>query len=238
MTRTIHHVAQRSAEWYALRVGKLTASVAGDMFGTLKSGKESAARRDLRCRLALEQLTGVSGERPFTAPDVERGRELEAEALAAYEARTGLLLDRVGFVSCDELPIGCSPDAVMDSAGWYYGDPPALGGGVDVKCPRPANHLAYLEDPALLIADYEAQCAHTLLVTGAGWWDLASYCPSMPGKPLLIVRVAHHEFRQQNADRVVDVAAYELVVRSFLREVENEKARILRVTSDEPKEAA
>lgn len=228
--RQIHRMPQRSEAWYAVRVGILTASVAGDITGTLKSGKESAARRDLRTRLALERITGQSQERPFDNADMQRGRELEAEALAAYEGRSGQLMDAVGFVSWDDLPIGCSPDGALVDY-----DSQILG-GVDVKCPRAANHLAYLKDPALLVNDYEAQMAHTLLVTGAAWWDLCSYCPQFPAvAQTLIVRVrargavvdVEHEAVVMSAS--VDFAAHELNVRQFLREVETEEAEIRRL---------
>lgn len=230
--RQIHRMTQRSPEWYAARVGILTASVAGDITSTLKSGKESAARRDLRTRLALERVTGQSVERPFDNADMQRGRELEAEALAAYEGRSGQLMDAVGFVSWDDLPIGCSPDGALVDY-----DSQILG-GVDVKCPRPANHLAYLKNPASLVEDYEAQMAHTLLVTDAPWWDLCSYCPQFPAvAQTLIVRCVPNTAPECFTTDVpvvrVDVAAHELNVRQFLREVDTEEAEIRRLTGQE-----
>lgn len=237
--RILHDMPQRSPEWHQARVGILTASVADALTATGKGGKESAARRDLRCRLALERITGVSGERVFDNPDMQRGRELEAEALAAYETRTGTMLDALGFVSWDDLPIGCSPDgALMRNA-------ETIGGGVDVKAPRPANHLAYLKNPASLIADYEAQMAHTLLVTDAPWWDLASYCPSFPRAAcLLVVRVLrsgplnHFIAEVPPFAQAVDVAAYELLVRAFLKEVDAEVTEIRRIAGLDDQEAA
>lgn len=231
MSRIISDVPQRSEGWFAIRAGKLTASVAHvPAMSGRKKGEESTTRRDLRFKLALERISGTAiEEREFVANDTERGKALEDEALAAYEARTGEMLTRVGFVYRDDLPIGCSPDgAVMPNAD-------AITGGVDAKCPRPANHDAYRCDPSLLVADYEAQIAHTLLVTGAPWWDLASYCPQMPPTlRLVIVRLVPSGpvppggmgtwagLRVQS----VDLAAHELNVRQFLREVDSKEAAL------------
>ncbi len=246
MSRIIHDCPQRSAEWFAVRAGLLTASVAGDILATRKDGKESAARRDLRVRLALERVTGESQERAFDNSDLQRGRELESEALAAYEGRSGHLMSGVGFVSRDDLPIGCSPDGALVVSGRDMKNdrplPDEFRGGVDVKCPRPANHLAYLKNPSALVADYEAQMCHTLLVTDAPWWDLASYCPQFRslGLDLLIVRClragqppACFDGGALNRAQAVDVAAYELLARQFLREVESEVQSIRQMAGQE-----
>src|SRR4051812_37881146 len=99
---------QKSPEWFAARLGRLTSSCASDAFATIKKG-ESAGRRNLRIRLVLERLTGKSQETGFTTFDMERGAALEDEARRAYEARTGTLIDTVGFVGHDALMAGCSP---------------------------------------------------------------------------------------------------------------------------------
>src|SRR4051812_17167414 len=111
MTFTIIDAPQRSNEWFAARVGRLTGSVAADaMAGPLKSGGEPAARRDLRTRLALERLCQRSLEDDYLNADMKRGIELEPEALAAYEAATGNLVQVTGFLSHTELLAGCSLD--------------------------------------------------------------------------------------------------------------------------------
>ena len=238
MSRIILDCEQRTPAWFAARAGKLTASVAKIITAQGRTkGSESTMRRDLITDIALERVTGQPAESAFKGnADTERGNALEAEALAAYEARTGVLLSRVGFVYRTDLPIGCSPDgAVMPNA-------EAITGGVDVKAPRPANHLAYLRDPSKLVADYEAQISHTLLVTGAPWWDLASYCPQMPPSlRLLIVRlvpsgpVSHSAVAAAHPARThgVDLAAHETAVRAFLAEVDKEEAEIRRMSDNQ-----
>lgn len=230
--RHILTVEQRTEAWFAARAGILTASVAHvpAMQGR-KKGEESTTRRDLKMKLALERINGRAIEETFQGnADTERGVALEAEALAAYEAKTGEMLSRVGFVYRDDLPIGCSPDGVV-----LEYDHNILG-GVDVKCPRPANHDAYRCDPSLLVAEYEAQIAHTLLVTGAPWWDLASYCPVMPPSlRLVIVRLVPSGpvgAPMQTGARALDVEAHDALVRAFLAEVDEKAAAIQRAAQE------
>lgn len=110
----IHHMEQRSDEWVQLRVGKLTASQAGKMLATTKSGW-SVQRHDLRMQLACERLTGISCETPFVANEaVQRGIDQEDAAIRAYEALTGAVVGRVGFLESSDGTAGCSPDGVVE----------------------------------------------------------------------------------------------------------------------------
>src|SRR5262245_64762264 len=98
---------QRTDEWYYARLGRITGSVAGDMLATIKKG-ESASRRNLRTRLVLERLTGVSQESRYVSVDMQYGIDREPAALVDYEARTGYMVRRVGFCAHDELQAGAS----------------------------------------------------------------------------------------------------------------------------------
>jgi hypothetical protein len=190
---------QRSPEWYAARLGRLTASRAADAFATIKKG-ESASRRNLRIQLVLERLTGKPQENGFTSFDMERGIELEPEAVGAYEAETGQIARTVGFIAHDELMAGCSPDGLA-------GD-----GLFDIKCGKAATHLDYLRGG--LPQEYLTQLIHDLWITGAPWADFVSYHPDFP------------EYAQLKVTRIfakdVDLAAHELNVRLFLNEVQQE----------------
>lgn len=179
------------------------------MLAMIKSG-EAAARRNLRIRLVLERLTGVSQEDGWISPDMQRGAEMEAEAFAAYEVATGNLARRVGFLEHPELMAGCSPDAEVDQ----------FKGIVELKCPKSATHLAYLRTRTVP-ADYLAQCRHNLWVTGASWCDFASWDPRFP-EPLrlFVTRVTMSD---------VERASYEILVRCFLREVDDEFAEVSRM---------
>lgn len=201
---TVIEAEQRSPEWFAARAGRLTGSCASDMMATVKSGGEAAARRDLRLRLALEQLTGAPQEDDFVNADMRRGIEMEPEAFAAYEALTGEMAERTGFLSHSELMVGCSLDG-------HVGD---FEGIVELKVPRSATHFRYLRAPGVLPAEHKYQVLHNLFVTGAQWADFVSYDPRFP-EPLRIFRV--------RVPRVeADIDAYRLVVGLFLSEVAKE----------------
>ena len=49
---------QRSDEWFAARIGKVTASRINDVMASLKNGGEAASRKNYRAQLVVERLTG------------------------------------------------------------------------------------------------------------------------------------------------------------------------------------
>lgn len=190
---------QRSPDWFKVRLGKLTGSVAGDMLATIKSG-EAAKRRDLRVRLVCERLTGETQEDGYTNAAMQRGIDKEPAALAAYEAVTGFVAWPTGFCEHDELLAGCSLDGqVQDFAGI-----------VELKCPKSATHLSYIK-AGKAPADYLPQITHNLWITGAAWCDFVSFDDRFPAA-LQLVR-----YRVMRED--VDLKAYELAARLFLDEV-------------------
>jgi len=202
---------QRSPEWHAARVGMLTGTDAGSMLATIKSG-EAAARRDLRLSLVLERLTGQSQDSDgFISKEMQRGTELEPDAIAAYELRTDRLVRPVGFLRHVELPAGCSPDGEVNG----------FEGLVEVKCPKSATHLHYLRT-GRVPTDYLHQITHNLWISGAQWCDFISYDDRMPEALRVFVT------RVTRAD--VDLNAYELAVRLFLGEVDRELAEVQSLT--------
>lgn len=199
---TIIDAEQRSPAWFAARVGRLTGSCAGAMLSTIKSG-EAAARRDLRTRLVCERLTGLPQDDGYVNADMLRGIEKEPEAFAAYEALTGQMVSRSGFLAHNTLMAGCSLDG-------HVGD---FAGILEVKCPRSANHLRYLR-AGVVPVEHLAQITHNLFITNASWCDFVSYDDRFP-PPLQLFRV------RVSIDQV-DLDAYHLALSLFLSEVDKE----------------
>ena len=113
MSYTVIDVPQRSEAWFAARAGRLTASRAADMLKKIKTG-EAAGRRDLRMQLVTERLTGVPEDGDgFVSAAMQRGIDLEPMAFAAYEAATGQMATKVGFIQSDDFLAGYSPDGVI-----------------------------------------------------------------------------------------------------------------------------
>lgn len=209
MKFSIVECEQRSPEWHQARLGRLTGTAAKDMMTRIKSG-ESAARRDLRVRLALEIITGVAEPDDFQSDAMKFGVEQEAKALAIYEANTGKIIERTGFLACDDFPAGISLDGFVDNR----------HGTVEAKVPKPATHLAYLrsnEIPSI----YHWQCLHGLWVTGADFCDFMSYHPFFPDElQYLCVRME----RDERA-----ILEYDQAVRTFLAEVRVEVDEIIKL---------
>jgi hypothetical protein len=173
----VHHCDQRTPEWMALRAGKLTGSAAKDMLSSIKSG-EAAARRDLRYKLVAERLSGTTQEDTYVNAAMVWGIDHESEAIAAYEALTGNLVEPIGFVESDNLMVGTSPDG-------FVGD----DGIVSIKCPKTATQIRYIRE-GVEPAEHAAQNTHELWLTGRAWIDFVSYDPRLPDHlRLFIVRV-------------------------------------------------
>jgi hypothetical protein len=201
---TIIHADQRSPEWVAARLGRLTASVIADAFAKTKSGW-GAGRKNLRTRLVLERITGQSQENGFVSADMLRGIELESEARATYEIETGRLVSPVGFLSHPELLTGASPDGFVDA-----------DGVIEIKCPKAATHLEYLRGG--LPEEYRLQILQCLWLSGRAWGEFVSYHPDFPAPlRLKITRVTA---------TAQELHAHELAVRLFLSEVDAEEREI------------
>jgi len=210
----VHDVPQRSPEWVALRLGRLCASRASDMLATLKSGGEAASRRDLRVQLCLERVTGYAQETGYVNGDMQRGTELEPDAIAAYEAATGSLVDPVGYCAHDTLLAGASPDGLVGDHGL-----------VEVKVPKSATHLGYLK-AGTVPKDYLPQLVHQLWITGRSWVDFVSFDPRFPpALQFFCVRLHRHD---------QELASYELAATVFLSEVDHEVAAVAALASQIP----
>lgn len=197
---------QRSPEWVAARLGRLTGSRAADMLATIQKG-EAAARRNLRTQLVLERLTGRSQESNYQSPAMLQGIEREWDAGLTYEALTGRVIRRSGFLAHQDLMAGCSLDG-------HIGDFDII---VEAKCPIPATHLEYIET-GKVPRDYQGQITHNLWITGARACDWFSYNPDFP-EPLQmrLVRVERDE---------AAIADYEQKVIAFLNEVDQKLASL------------
>lgn len=160
---------QGSDLWLKTRAGIPTASNFDKIITT--KGEPSKQRQKYLYQLAGERLTGRPMD-TYTNSDMERGKELEAEARLAYEIMTNNTVEQVGFCLDDTRSFGCSPDGLIGDKG-----------GVELKSPILSTAMEYL-DKGVLPSIYFQQVQGTLLVTGREWWDFASY---FPGLPLLIV---------------------------------------------------
>ncbi len=189
---------QGTQEWFDDRAGCITASRIGDLIWTpgelYKSGEKKglpkpppASRTGYIDQIVAELLTGCAKE-SVSAKSLEYGKEMEPEAIAAYEKRTGRLVEQCGFVRHAEYEfIGASPDILID-----------LDGGGEIKCPMSiVVHATTLREG--LPDEHIEQIQGGLWVTGRQWWDFISYNPKFPkGLDLYVQRVHRDEAKISN----------------------------------------
>lgn len=171
----VHDVEQGSAEWHNLRCGIPTAS-SFDRILT-PTGKRSTQSDAYRDWLLAERIIGHPLESVKTSW-MQRGNDLEAEAVAAYEFDRDLEAPLVGFVTTDDGRIGVSPDRLVGTDGL-----------LEIKAPSPQVHVRYMRDRSVDKA-YYPQIQGQLLVTERQWTDILSYCPGMP---TVVIRVERDE---------------------------------------------
>ena len=189
---------QRTADWYAARIGKATASRFKDAIAVLKSGAPAQAQRDYATELVVERLTQQPAQRYVTAA-MTWGTEQEPAARAAYERTTGIHVEETGFVAHDTLLAGCSPDGLID---W--------DGLIEIKCPF--NSAVHIETLLRGMPDeHTAQVQGQMWIAGRQWCDFVSFDPRMPVELQLHVQRIHRD--------EAFIADLERRVTSFLAEV-------------------
>lgn len=195
-------IEQRTDEWFAVRLGKATASRFGDILASVRYG-EAAARKNYRTQLVLERLTGQR-EDTFTSSAMQWGIDNEPIAKDAYIAETGSDVDEASFVEHELLAAGASPDGYVDTLGL-----------LEIKCPNSATHIETLRT-GTIPKYYYPQVQGQMWITGKTWCDFVSFDPRMPdGAQLFITRVARDdEYIQRLSNEVA----------GFLEEVDEELA--------------
>ena len=166
---------QRSPEWFAARLGKVTASRVADILAVTKSGP-SASRKNYMAELVAERLTGQPAQ-GFTSPAMQWGTDNEPMARAAYEFMTDATVEQVGFVDHPHIAnFGASPDGLVGAEGL-----------VEIKCPNTATHLDTLLG-AEIDARYVTQMQVQMACTGRKWCDFVSFDPRLPGDMRIHIR--------------------------------------------------
>lgn len=192
MTAIFHDVEQRSDEWFALRAGRLTASMASKL--VTPTGKPSIQYKGEIARIIAEQR-GLQ-EPEFITPTfwMERGVDLEDEALAWFEVETDLDVDPVGFVTSDDDLIGASPDGIINEDGCNI--------PLELKVPKPSTHIKYLLEGELP-KDYIGQVHFQMALCEAPYAYFASYCPDMPPLILKVMRDKYTETMEKQIEKYI-----------------------------------
>lgn len=208
----IHDCEQLSPEWWSLRAGVPTASDFSRII-TAKDGLPSKSQqayaeelaKDLQCQNP-NYFTELG--KPLNV-HVQRGRNLEEEAVAWYAMTRRVDVEKVGFVTTDCKRFGCSPDSlILDRATKRY------LGGVEIKCPAKDKHEANVKKGVLPL-EYKAQVHGCLAVTGLPYWIFLEYCPDST-VPTLCLKVEPDAFTE----------ALKVQLEAFWLILEAEKAKL------------
>ena len=190
---------QGSAEWLALRLGKVTASrFAVTMMKGKKKGEPSKTAHDYLLELVLERYSGKPT--PFFTTDaMAYGTKMEPIAREEYESRTGAQVDQVAFIEHDEY-IGVSPDGLVAGEGL-----------IEIKCPQPKTQLRRYLAGEGIPKEYVAQVQGQLWASKRKWCDFLSYSAEVPEPAqFLLTRVYRDEEYIEKLSEAVTTFAEEL----------------------------
>jgi putative phage-type endonuclease len=198
-------IEQGSDEWKQSRIGKATASRISDIVAKTKTGY-STSRANYMAQLVVERMTNQVAE-SYSNAAMEWGIENEEFARAAYEAKTGNMVDQVGAIDHPRIALSAaSPDGLV-------GD----DGCLEIKCPNTATHIETLlgDEPA---KKYYDQMQWQMVCANRSWCDFVSFDPRMPAHLQLFVK------RIERND--IYIAELESEVIRFLAEVDDKVKKL------------
>lgn len=151
-----YEIEQRSPEWITIRRGRLTGSDFHIFMGNSETKKNKLLQK------ACEKITGKSDDEHFVTPDMQRGIDLEDEAVFLYEMQTGNEVKKVGFIEYDEW-LGTSPDGLVNEDGL-----------IECKAPKDSVFVKQVIDDKIK-PEYYTQIQCNLLVSDRKWCDYIAY---------------------------------------------------------------
>lgn len=130
-------------------------------------GTPSEAALNYAFSLAIERISGEPLDGGFETWQMRRGHELEPEARMEHEIKTGLIIQRAGFVTTDDGVFGASADGLIGEDGVS-----------EYKCFLAPEKLRafHIDNDASGIMD---QVQGVLWITGRKWAHIGMYCPAL-----------------------------------------------------------
>lgn len=205
----IHDVIQGTTAWANLRAGIPTASEF-DKILTPKTARPSESAEPYMHALLAERIMGHPRVEIMSSW-MERGSEMESEAVSFYEFQNDVATKTVGFITNDGMTIGASPDRLVDEDGL-----------LEIKVPAPHTHVAYLLQSGGAYSAYKVQVQGQLWIAERQWEDVLSFHPEMP--PAIIRIERDEEYIEKLSKAVTAFAAVleerylELVERGWIKD--------------------
>ena len=195
---------QGSDEWYAVKLGKVSASHFSEVLAK-GAGKTKTA---YLFRLLGERLSGDAYE-AYSNKTMDRGIEVESEARTYYEALYDVV-EQVGFVQLND-DVGCSPDGLVGNDGL-----------LEIKSPQPNTHLTYIYNDRLPPV-YKPQAQGNLWIAERKWCDFISFDPRVKARPFW----KHRVFRDESFIKELAIQ-----VQVFVSELKELEAKIINKNLD------
>jgi hypothetical protein len=196
----IHDCEQYSDEWWSLRKGRFTASMAKKL--VTPTGRPSTQWKGEVATILAEAMGWQEPPPRAESYWMSRGTEMEAEARNWLSLELDEDLDEIGFISLGD-HIGGSPDAILKldrftnrggKPDWKTTIP------IEIKCPKPSTHIAWLLDGGLP-SDHIAQVHFHMILAEAPYAYFFSYHPEC--EPLL-VKVERNDYTLTMYDAITE----------------------------------
>lgn len=161
---------QGTPEWLKLKLGVISASNISKVLA--KRGSDT--RNGYMAELVGQVCTGEQEE--INAKALEWGRVNEDSARAAYSFKSGLSVEKVGFIYKDQSRrSGCSPDLKVTGKNKFG----------EIKVPMATRVYIEFLASGKIKKDYMDQVMFSMWVTGAEEWDFINYNPRMKSGEML-----------------------------------------------------
>lgn len=201
-------IEQRSEDWFAARLGKVTASKVKDVMAKGRGGAPSATRQNYMMQLLCERLTGKR-EEGFTSAAMQRGTDLEPIARSAYEFSARVMTVETGLIFHPRIEgFGASPDGLVGERGL-----------IEIKCPNTAQHIAVIQSGAH-DSSYDWQMLAQMACTDRDWVDFVSFDDRLPEE----LQYACFRFSRDES-RIRDMETEVKLFLEELAELENDMRR-------------
>lgn len=189
---------QRSPEWFAARLGKVTASRVADLMARTKTGY-GASRANYMAELICERLTGQPTE-SYINGAMQWGIDTEEQAKAAYTFMHDAPIVDCAFYEHEGIAdFGASPDGLVGDEGL-----------IEVKCPLSATHIEFLLSQTIP-GKYITQMQTQMACTSRRFCDFVSFDPRLPeSMQMWIFRVYRDEAMITELEKEVTVFLAEL----------------------------
>lgn len=199
-------IEQGTIEWKLAKCGWVGASRVADITAKTKSGW-SASRATYMGQLIAERLTDKPME-SFSSAAMQWGTDTEADARAAYQFETGVLVGKTGFVPHPSIRMaGASPDGLLGEQGL-----------LEIKCPNTSTHIETLLGQSVP-GRYVTQMQFQMASTGRSWCDFVSFDPRLPENMRMFVKRVERDERH--------IAELEAAVVEFIAELDKKLAALI-----------